>query len=1178
MAGGIDFLGRLRNRLGFEASDDPFDMGFTAAPPPPIMFQGMEVPIEGISAPEVAGLTTQLPEAQPDDAGGFSAVESLFDLLDIPGAFVRGVAGAGLSALQGNPEQAGERLLSAIPGSETIAPLLGAGTGTAPTGEDLLVDLGMERGSSAEDERRVRIARAAGLDEYTARKKYGQLGDKRPPPDLLREFDALAKAAQEADPNLDLGITWDDAQGAADVGDVAGIGVEILTDPLTYLSFGATSVGKAAKALAAAEKAAPGLNALLKGAGTLEEATGILRTAKLPEKQLSRLTGLLADAWKGGKPELELGQTIGQRAERGQTALLTFGGEPVVKGEGAFKWLSTLGETDLARSLGRSEGQGNVVTEALRGFFQPIREKFSTKSGVSELDELLEARRVTEKTGATSASRELDRINQQIRKAANIKGLPESETRRLVGTLVESGQFDDETLGPLAAGIAKINDSIADKASKVPVPFAELDDELLEYIRREITPEGRKLLQSEEGRAKFKQTTGLEFSAKSSVFKGRTEAWKGKSISEINKEMGLEFFHEDPVFATRRMVNMAQKAIANAVFGEGIVKQFGEKLAAGTPPAGIKNGEEVYELLGMKLPAGQALEDLRQTRVPKEIFEFVTRASEIQKKPGKFMQFYRGMTDWMKGTVTTLFPAFHGRNLLENGFKNALEGVTPAEYRDAGQFLMGATNINAGGPGFLDSLSRSARKALQAQGKYSPELSKLFKENGIGENLEQVIDWMHAQGILENRITSELGAVLRDGPGASPARGAAQLVGGLFGTRGAPMRAGAALASGTENWHRVSLFIKRLKDGYLPAEAVNEVKRVFFDYRDLTQWESAFARNYGFFYNFYRNNLRYVTQELLSHPVRSKETLRLFERDPDNPRTRWLSAKGALDLGAADVSLGFLPQQQFNMFSLAEGDVFDKLKGKLGQAIGSMNPIISQAANLAYGQDVYSSTPLEYRTRAPDLTGAPQVVKDLLGIEEAPDGTARMGWKANFVLNSVPAVGRILQNAVEIGDKDKSYLQKLTRLIGGLGITAKDEAELGKRELALIDRNIEREGKALKYLRETGKATFAVDRSTVPGRILSALATPTPEEIPYLLQDQQIAARILPYVTVGPDGKPRMNRFLRDVIDQVFTERHPDYAALFAAQKLRSKVKIKSKEGFDLTAQESFEALFGETQ
>jgi hypothetical protein len=86
---------------------------------------------------------------------------------------------------------------------------------------------------------------------------------------------------------------------------------------------------------------------------------------------------------------------------------------------------------------------------------------------------------------------------------------------------------------------------------------------------------------------------------------------------------------------------------------------------------------------------------------------------------------------------------------------------------------------------------------------------------------------------------------------------------------------------------------------------------------------------------------------------------------------------------------------------------------------------------------------------------------------------------------------------------------------------------------------------------------------------------PESDKLEDLFLNEEIGARLAPYVT-WRDGKPIMNRLMREQIDEIGRELYPEHAALFAAQKLRKKLRIAKKDEVDLEASEQFAALFGE--
>jgi hypothetical protein len=305
---------------------------------------------------------------------GTKGLGHIGDVLDIPGAFVRGVVGAGISAFRGEFGQAGERLLSALPGSEEVPQMLGLGQGfRAPTGQDLLTDIGFEPSNTMEEERRVRIAMAAGLGRGDAAKRFTtRYEEEQLSAEQSADFQNVMQRALQIDPDLQTGITSDDIKRATSADDFMGFAAEIALDPLTYLTMGASAAGKAAKLVQAASRAArftkfadEGIEVArlaeravldsFKGAETLEDAVKVVGALELPDAGKRALLDALPDAYKGGKPDLELGKTLMDQVRAGQYRVgfqLPFGiGDPVLE-DGATKAVEFLGNSLAAVGKG----------------------------------------------------------------------------------------------------------------------------------------------------------------------------------------------------------------------------------------------------------------------------------------------------------------------------------------------------------------------------------------------------------------------------------------------------------------------------------------------------------------------------------------------------------------------------------------------------------------------------------------------------------------------------------------------------------------------------------------------------------------------------------------------------------------------------------------------------------
>ena len=85
-------------------------------------------------------------------------------------------------------------------------------------------------------------------------------------------------------------------------------------------------------------------------------------------------------------------------------------------------------------------------------------------------------------------------------------------------------------------------------------------------------------------------------------------------------------------------------------------------------------------------------------------------------------------------------------------------------------------------------------------------------------------------------------------------------------------------AEALDNVYRVALFMERLDSGMSPSLAAKEVRRVMFDYADLTETEKNVYRQVFTFYSFMRKNTGLILSELLTRPSRVTSQMRLINQ------------------------------------------------------------------------------------------------------------------------------------------------------------------------------------------------------------------------------------------------------------------------------------------------------------
>ena len=85
-------------------------------------------------------------------------------------------------------------------------------------------------------------------------------------------------------------------------------------------------------------------------------------------------------------------------------------------------------------------------------------------------------------------------------------------------------------------------------------------------------------------------------------------------------------------------------------------------------------------------------------------------------------------------------------------------------------------------------------------------------------------------------------------------------------------------AEALDNIYRVGLFMEQLDSGMSPSVAAKEVRRVMFDYADLTEVEKKYLRNTFTFYSFMRKNTGLILSELVTNPSRVIGQMRLIRQ------------------------------------------------------------------------------------------------------------------------------------------------------------------------------------------------------------------------------------------------------------------------------------------------------------
>lgn len=424
------------------------------------------------------------------------------------------------------------------------------------------------------------------------------------------------------------------------------------------------------------------------------------------------------------------------------------------------------------------------------------------------------------------------------------------------------------------------------------------------------------------------------------------------------------------------------------------------------------------------------------------------------------LKLYDKVQSLWKAGVTSVFPAFHGRNALSNVFQNfldiGLQSFNPATHGAATQMV------------FYDKqAARLERLAYSSEASVAEEAKTALTEL-LGRNMFTDATG-HEWSIGELRQTlKERGIAFVGGTGqidVSNAKSTEEAVQSLFPESKttaqkagaiakkvlpvtqdfAPFEAGRLVGSMIEDQAKLVNFMTNLRATGDVSHAAARTSMFLFDYGNLTGFEKTFVKRLIPFYTFTRKNLELQVKTLLSTPGRISAEL-----------------TGLTNLGQA-ISGGKLTQEEYdalpdwiksgvNILKSKKGSTLE-IYGSLGtpieqpfaafqpnQFLGSISPLVRVPIEQATGYSWFQGKPLSDVTNAAGFKNAPQAVKDFIGYKaitgKKKDGTPFTWYVAlnpsNMnIINNLPLVGRVMSSIKQMQNVDVASDSKvLQQLVG----------------------------------------------------------------------------------------------------------------------------------------------------
>lgn len=415
----------------------------------------------------------------------------------------------------------------------------------------------------------------------------------------------------------------------------------------------------------------------------------------------------------------------------------------------------------------------------------------------------------------------------------------------------------------------------------------------------------------------------------------------------------------------RREFDIAKDSIIRTQL-RGIVSDFGKPLNA------FKSEEEAlkegYRLVREKGIFGKPVGYLSQADnkfINNLITPEFTTIDAVAKATG-----FDAITSLFKRSVTGLFAPFHVRNYVSGMVQNfevlGTDALKPQNIA-AGQKL--AWKI-ARGEKFGNTVANIGGKEINL-GKVMQRFADRFGSSS--SYIADIADATKGAGNIPGKILSK-GSVMET----------AKTLG--LGQQAIPFRVARGIGNFIETQQKATAYITALGQGKTVDEALTLAARAGFDYRALTPFESKVMRRIIPFYSFTRKNIELQLRTLGENPQRVNQIFAALNNLGDKPTADERQALPDYIKNAFGVKLSDTPEglkQYISSFGTpveAFANLFDK--NPVLRTLSQTNPLLKVPVEIGIGKDSFRQRDLKDVYDAREYKGAPQIVKDLLDIQE----------------------------------------------------------------------------------------------------------------------------------------------------------------------------------------------------
>lgn len=508
----------------------------------------------------------------------------------------------------------------------------------------------------------------------------------------------------------------------------------------------------------------------------------------------------------------------------------------------------------------------------------------------------------------------------------------------------------------------------------------------------------------------LRRITGFGSGARPAQFAGDDIAWAGarqqaKGLSDWLRELPPQarqagMFTPDFVGAGFSRLNDSARMFASAdAVSEGVrrfakpvaqLEQEGVRYVRAADmlnDAGLTHVDPVSGKLVAHESVAQSLglsnvNALRDMAVPLDVAEDMARLGRADTTPGVLapvVEAWDKVTNLFKTALTTVFPAFHSRNLMSGLFNQWRDGaLSPTALGEALSVIRGGAIAPETAAKVFPGMTAEAATTQLLKEAIANKVAFVRESRQTSDAVGQLAS--RPGGMLPSQVpevggqvrplSEDVGTYLEGFKGGGVRETTWRDPFAIAGVKGdvdkfTPVVQGRMLGNTIEDFNRLSHYLSRRTMGDTPEQAAMAVRKYQIDYSNSTGFEQAVMKRLFPWYSFSRGNLPPLLSDLATKPGKLAATMHVVtgSREPGEFVPPWIAEGAAMALGEGDGTKRFvssfgLPVEDElvkTIGAVAQGDVSRTLQ----QAFGMAQPFVKLPAELATGTQMYSGRKLE---------------------------------------------------------------------------------------------------------------------------------------------------------------------------------------------------------------------------